>query len=101
MQPRSDPLVFLDKVGELPPALQVALLRVLQEGEFERVGGTETLKTNVRVVAATNRNLDEAVREGRFRATSGLSPPEEEKPPPIRDVVRVPFDDEGREIQAT
>ena len=60
--------IFLDEVGELPPALQVALLRVLQEGEFERVGGTETLKTDVRVVAATNRNLDEAVREGRFRS---------------------------------
>jgi formate hydrogenlyase transcriptional activator len=59
--------IFLDEVGELPPALQVALLRVLQEGEFERVGGTETLKTDVRVIAATNRNLDEAVREGRFR----------------------------------
>ena len=60
--------IFLDEVGELPPALQVALLRVLQEGEFERVGGTETLKSDSRVVAATNRNLDDAVREGRFRS---------------------------------
>ncbi|HET7294497.1 MAG TPA: sigma-54 dependent transcriptional regulator [Vicinamibacteria bacterium] len=60
--------IFLDEVGELPPAMQVALLRVLQEGEFERVGGTETLKTDARVIAATNRDLDEAVREGRFRA---------------------------------
>jgi formate hydrogenlyase transcriptional activator len=60
--------IFLDEVGELAPAMQVALLRVLQEGEFERVGGTETLKTDARVVAATNRNLDEAVREGRFRS---------------------------------
>jgi formate hydrogenlyase transcriptional activator len=60
--------IFLDEIGELSPAMQVALLRVLQEGEFERVGGTETLKTDVRVVAATNRNLDEAVRQGRFRA---------------------------------
>jgi formate hydrogenlyase transcriptional activator len=60
--------IFLDEVGELPPALQVALLRVLQEGEFERVGGTETLKIDARVVAATNCNLDEAVREGRFRS---------------------------------
>jgi transcriptional regulator with GAF, ATPase, and Fis domain len=60
--------IFLDEVGELPPALQVALLRVLQEGEFERVGGSETLKTDVRVVAATNRDLDEAVQEGHFRS---------------------------------
>ena len=60
--------IFLDEIGELSPAMQVALLRVLQEGEFERVGGTETLKTDVRVIAATNRNLDEAVRQGRFRA---------------------------------
>ena len=60
--------IFLDEIGELPAPTQVALLRVLQEGEFERVGGTETLKTDARVVAATNRNLDEAVREGRFRS---------------------------------
>jgi formate hydrogenlyase transcriptional activator len=59
--------IFLDEIGELSPALQVALLRVLQEGEFERVGGTETLKSDARVVVATNRNLDEAVRDGRFR----------------------------------
>ena len=59
--------IFLDEIGELSPAMQVALLRVLQEGEFERVGGTETLKTDVRVVVATNRNLDEAVRDGSFR----------------------------------
>jgi formate hydrogenlyase transcriptional activator len=60
--------LFLDEIGELPAAMQVALLRVLQEGEFERVGGTETLKTDVRVIAATNCDLDEAVRQGRFRA---------------------------------
>ncbi len=60
--------LFLDEVGELSPALQVALLRVLQEGEFERVGGTETVRTDVRVVAATNRDLDEALREGRVRS---------------------------------
>jgi formate hydrogenlyase transcriptional activator len=60
--------LFLDEVGDLPQELQAKLLRVLQEGEFERVGGTQTLKVNVRLVAATNRNLATAVAEGRFRA---------------------------------
>jgi transcriptional regulator with GAF, ATPase, and Fis domain len=58
----------LDEVGDLPLELQAKLLRVLQEGEFERVGGTQTLKTNIRLVAATNRDLATAVEEGRFRA---------------------------------
>jgi formate hydrogenlyase transcriptional activator len=60
--------LFLDEVGDLPQDLQAKLLRVLQEGEFERVGGTQTLKVNVRLVAATNRDLATAVGEGRFRA---------------------------------
>jgi formate hydrogenlyase transcriptional activator len=60
--------LLLDEVGDLPLELQAKLLRVLQDGEFERVGGTQTLKTNVRVIAATNRNLTLAVEEGRFRA---------------------------------
>ncbi|HET6900546.1 MAG TPA: sigma-54 dependent transcriptional regulator, partial [Vicinamibacteria bacterium] len=60
--------LFLDEVGELPPPVQVALLRVLQEHEFERVGGSETLRTDARVVAATNRNLEEAAQEGKFRS---------------------------------
>lgn len=51
----------------LPPSLQVKLLRILQEQEFERVGGTKTVKTNVRLVAATNRNLEEMVKKGEFR----------------------------------
>ena len=59
--------IFLDEVGELPPPMQVALLRILQEREFERVGGSETLKTDARVVAATNRNLEQTAREGKFR----------------------------------
>ena len=59
--------IFLDEIGELGPPLQVKLLRVLQEGEFERVGGSEKLKVDVRVLAATNRRLDEEVKAGRFR----------------------------------
>jgi transcriptional regulator with GAF, ATPase, and Fis domain len=60
--------LFLDEVGELPPETQVALLRVLQEHEYERVGGTRSIKTNVRVVAATNRNLQTAIEAGAFRS---------------------------------
>jgi two-component system, NtrC family, response regulator HydG len=59
--------LFLDEIGEIPPATQIKLLRVLQERCFERVGGNETVKVDVRVVAATNKNLAEEVREGRFR----------------------------------
>jgi formate hydrogenlyase transcriptional activator len=59
--------IFLDEVGELPPELQPKLLRVLQEGEFERLGGSKTIRVNARVIAATNRNLEKAVKEGRFR----------------------------------
>ena len=59
--------VFLDEVGELTPALQVKLLRVLQEREFERVGGTMTIKVDLRLIAATNKNLEEAIEAGQFR----------------------------------
>jgi transcriptional regulator with GAF, ATPase, and Fis domain len=60
--------IFLDEVGELPAETQVALLRVLQEHEFERVGGNRTIRTDVRVIAATNRNLDAAIADKTFRA---------------------------------
>lgn len=59
--------IFLDEIGEVTPAFQAKLLRVLQEGEFERVGGTRTQSVDVRVVAATNKNLEAEVQEGNFR----------------------------------
>ena len=59
--------IFLDEVGELPPAIQVKLLRVLQEQEFERIGGRKPVKVDVRVLAATNRNLEEMVKQNTFR----------------------------------
>jgi DNA-binding NtrC family response regulator len=59
--------LFLDEIGDVPPAIQVKLLRVLQDREFERLGGTKTLKVDVRLVAATNRDLRAALEEGTFR----------------------------------
>jgi len=59
--------LFLDEIGEISPSVQVKLLRFLQEHEFERVGGTQTIRVDVRVIAATNRNLVEEVKAGRFR----------------------------------
>jgi PAS domain S-box-containing protein len=60
--------IFLDEIGELPLELQTKLLRVLQEGEFDRLGSSKTITVNVRVIAATNRDLSRAVREGKFRS---------------------------------
>ncbi|MBK8392949.1 MAG: sigma 54-interacting transcriptional regulator [Saprospiraceae bacterium] len=60
--------IFLDEIGELPLALQARLLRVLQEGEIERIGNAKTIKVDVRVIAATNRDLQKMVTEGTFRS---------------------------------
>ena len=60
-------VLFLDEIGDLAPSLQVKLLRVLQEREFERVGGTHPIKVNIRLIAATNRDLEDAVKKGEFR----------------------------------
>ena len=59
--------LFLDEVGDIPASMQVKLLRVLQEREFERVGTNQTIKVDVRVIGATNRNLETMVKEGKFR----------------------------------
>lgn len=59
--------IFLDEVGDMPPSTQAKILRLLQEGQFERVGGNETLTSNVRVIAATNQNLESMIEAGRFR----------------------------------
>lgn len=60
-------IIFLDEIGELPPDLQAKLLRVIQDGEFYRVGGTEPIKTNVRIISATNRDLEKLIEEKKFR----------------------------------
>ncbi|PWE00572.1 sigma-54 interaction domain-containing protein [Marinilabilia rubra] len=59
--------IFLDEIGDLPQATQVKILRILQEREFERLGGTETIHVDVRIIAATNRNLEELIESGEFR----------------------------------
>jgi Nif-specific regulatory protein len=59
--------VFLDEVGEMPPACQARLLRLIQEREFERVGGTRQIRTDIRLIAATNRDLEAAIGRGTFR----------------------------------
>ena len=59
--------IFLDEIGDLPMHLQVKLLRVLQEGQFERVGGANTIKVDARVISATNKNIEDLIKEGKFR----------------------------------
>ncbi|ADD03040.1 PAS modulated sigma54 specific transcriptional regulator, Fis family [Thermoanaerobacter italicus Ab9] len=59
--------IFLDEIGDIPPEIQIKLLRVIQEKEFERVGGIKTIKVDVRIIAATNKDLEKAIKEGTFR----------------------------------
>ncbi len=105
--------IFLDEIGDVTPAFQVKLLRVLQEGEFERVGGNETIKVDVRVIAATNRNLEELVETGEFRedlyyrlnVVPIYLPPLRERREDIPVLVEYLIDkinkQQGREIQIT
>jgi DNA-binding NtrC family response regulator len=104
--------LFLDEVGELPPAIQVKLLRAIQEGEVEPVGAKRTIRVNVRIISATNRNLMAEVRAGRFREDLFYRlhvfpirvPPLRERPEDIPDLTRhflVRFSaEEGKRIRA-
>jgi DNA-binding NtrC family response regulator len=105
--------LFLDEIGEISPAIQVKLLRFLQEHEFERVGGTQTIRVDVRVIAATNRNLSDEITKGRFRedlyyrlnVVALEMPPLRERRADIPALVKFFFDryakDNGKSIEGT
>ena len=101
--------LFLDEIGELPPETQIALLRVLQEREFERVGGTARIRADVRVVAATNRDLEAAIAAGTFRSDLYYRlnvfpieiPPLRERREDIRALVEVFLDHYGPRAMKT
>src|SRR5688572_8068442 len=104
----SDGTLFLDEVGEMPTDLQAKLLRVLQEREFTRVGGRETLKTNARIIAATNRDLEQQVQTGRFRedlyfrlnVVPIVVPPLRERRADIAELIRFFLDKLHREMSS-
>jgi DNA-binding NtrC family response regulator len=91
--------IFLDEIGDMSLATQAKVLRVLQDGEFERIGGEEKVKVNVRVIAATNKNLEEYIRQGLFRddlyyrleAVTIIIPPLRERPEDIRELAEYFF----------
>jgi DNA-binding NtrC family response regulator len=103
--------LFLDEVGEMPPETQAKLLRVLQEGEYERVGGSETLRVDVRIVAATHRDLTEALASGRLREdfyyrlnvfsihVPPLSSRREDIPPLVEHFLRAFHDETGKALE--
>lgn len=88
--------IFLDEIGDISPAMQVKLLRVLQEREFEHLGGTKTIKVDVRVISATNRNIEELVKKGiiredlyyRLNVVPVILPPLRERKEDIPDLIR-------------
>jgi len=89
--------IFLDEIAELSPELQAKLLRVLQDGEFERLGDPQTIKVDVRVIAATNRDLTKAVSEGKFRFPIDV-PPLRERPEDIPPLVWAFLEEFGRKM---
>src|SRR4029450_9309216 len=99
--------LFLDEVGDIPLEVQPKLLRVLQEREFERLGSTRTLQVDVRIIAATNRNLEAMVEEGTFRSdlfcgVNGFPlrvPPLRERPEDIPTLVRYYTDRFAKRLQ--
>lgn len=103
--------LFLDEIGDIPPPMQVKLLRVLQERRFERVGSSKSITVDVRIIAATNRNLEEAVKEGRFREDlyyrlnvvpvriPSLRERKEDIPPLVGHFLQLYNEENGREVK--
>jgi len=103
--------LFLDEIGDIPPPMQVKLLRVLQERRFERVGSSKSITVDVRIIAATNRNLEEAVKEGKFREDlyyrlnvvplriPSLRERKEDIPPLVGHFLQLYNEENGREVK--